>query len=228
MEWVQQNVLNCKFTCTKPGSISHLLFGEKPSEQSISIKVGHLGEFIAKELIQTNPQLELLPCGIQQIYDNNDKIKKGKMDIDLIFKDETNHIIYYRELKGNIELDTEKIKATIYKCNEINKFLKTTHANYRIDCGILNWSVYDREILTAGRSNIKTLESGEIKVDHVADFLRIIQVVWKKDDYYAYFRQLGNTIKTKYAEICSSHTQEQKQAKRQAKKKKNTTTKKED
>ena len=65
------------------GSISYLLFGEKPSDQSISIKFGHFGEFIAKELIKINPNLELLTCGIQDI---NDK----KNDIDLIFKDETN------------------------------------------------------------------------------------------------------------------------------------------
>jgi hypothetical protein len=149
----------------------------------------------------------LLQCGVQQVNDKN-------KDIDLIFKDDTQCIIYYRELKGNIELDTEKIKATVEKCKEIVTSLNSMHANYTIDCGILNWSVYERGELTAGLSNIKTLENGGIKVDHIADFLRIIQVVWKKDDYYAYFRQLGNTIKTKYTEICSSHAEEKKQAKK--------------
>ena len=98
IEWVKK-LMKDNLTYTKPGSISYLLFGEKPSDQSISIKFGHFGEFIAKELIKVNPKLELLTCGIQHI---NDK----KKDIDLLFKDETHKIIYYRELKGNIELDT--------------------------------------------------------------------------------------------------------------------------
>lgn len=105
MNWIEK-ILEDKLTLTKAGSISHLLYGEKPSEQSINIKLGRFGEFLSKELIKTNDNLELLNCGIQKINDNN-------KDVDLVFKDEKNKIIYYRELKGNIELDTEKLPATI-------------------------------------------------------------------------------------------------------------------
>jgi hypothetical protein len=45
--WVEK-ALEGDLTCTKPGSISHLLYGEKPSEQSINIKLGRLGEFLSK------------------------------------------------------------------------------------------------------------------------------------------------------------------------------------
>ncbi len=188
--WVEK-VLEGDLTYTKPGSISHLLYGEKPSEQSINIKFGRLGEFMAKELIKTNTNLELLICGVQQI---NDKRK----DVDLIFKDEVNKIIYYRELKGNIELDTEKLPATISKCKEIENSLKTTHVDYRIDCGILNWSVYNRKILTAGVSNIKTFENGGIKIDHMEDFLKIVNITWRECDYYSYFREIGTKIRTRF------------------------------
>ena len=34
--WIDNKILGCKLTQTKPGSISHLLYGEKPSEQSIT------------------------------------------------------------------------------------------------------------------------------------------------------------------------------------------------
>ena len=81
-----------------------------------NIKLGRLGEFLSKELIKTNHNLELLNCGIQ-------KINNKKKDVDLIFKDEIDKIIYYRELKGNIELDTEKLPATITKCKEIENSL---------------------------------------------------------------------------------------------------------
>jgi len=190
MDWVDQ-IMEGKLTCTKPGSILHLLYGENPSEQSISIKLGRFGEFLAKELIMLNPNLELLQCGIQ-------KINNKKKDVDLIFKDEINKIIYYRELKGNIELDTEKLPATLSKCKEIETSLQTTYSDYNINCGILNWSVYNRKILTAGISNIKTFETGGIKIDHMEDFLNIINISWDEEDYYSYFREIGNKIKLKF------------------------------
>ena len=188
--WVDK-ALEGELTFTKPGSVSHLLYGEKSSEQSINIKLGRLGEYLAKELIKTNHNLELLNCGIQ-------KINNKKKDVDLIFKDEINKIIYYRELKGNIELDTEKLPATITKCKEIEKSLKTTYLDYTIDCGILNWSVYNRKILTAGLSNIKTFENGGIKILHMEDFLNIINVYWNEDDYYSYFREIGTKIRVRF------------------------------
>ena len=188
--WVDK-VLESKLTFTKPGSISHLLYGEKPSEQSINIKMGKFGEYLSKELIKTNRDLELLNCGIQ-------KINNKKKDVDLIFRDEINKIIYYRELKANIGLDTEKMPATIIKCKEIENSLKTTYIDYTIDCGILNWSVYNRKILTAGLSNIKTFENGGIKIDHMEDFLNIINVYWNEHDYYSYFREIGTKIKIRF------------------------------
>lgn len=190
IDWVEK-VLEGDLTYTKSGSISHLLYGEKPSEQSINIKLGRLGEFLSKELIKSNHNLKLLNCGIQKI---NDK----KKDVDLIFKDETNKIIYYYELKGNIELDTEKIPATINKCKEIEVTLKTTYLDYSIICGILNWSVFNRKILTAGVSNIKAFENGGIKIYHMEDFLNIINVYWNENDYYSYFREIGTKIRVKF------------------------------
>jgi hypothetical protein len=190
MVWVEK-ILKGDLTNTKPGSISHLLYGEKPSEQSINIKLGRLGEYISKELVISNTYLELLNCGIQ-------KINNKKKDVDLIFKDEVNKIIYYRELKGNIELDTEKLPATISKCKEIENSLKNTYLDYSINCGILNWSVYSRKILTAGISNIKMFENGGIKIDHMGDFLEMINIVWPEDDYYSYFREIGTKIKQSY------------------------------
>jgi len=185
--WVD-NMLVGELTLTKPGSISHLLYGSKPSEQSINIKLGKFGEFLSKELINSTSNLKMLQCGVQKI---NDK----KKDVDLLFKNEVTKTIYYRELKGNIELDTEKLPATIEKCKEIELSLKTSYSDYSINCGILNWSVYNRKILTAGLSNIKAFENGGIKIDHMEDFLEIIDIIWTEEDYYDYFRRIGDIIK---------------------------------
>ena len=113
-------------------------------------------------------------------------------------KDEINKIIYYRELKGNIELDTEKLPATVSKCKEIENSLKYTYLDYSINCGILNWSVYNRKILAVGLSNIKSFENNGIKIDHMEDFLNIINVYWDKDDYYLYFREIGTKIRLRF------------------------------
>jgi hypothetical protein len=190
--WTEK-VLQGTITLTKPGSITHLLYGAKPSAQSINIKLGRLGEFLSKELINASPNLELLACGIQTINEKN-------KDVDLIFKDELNKIIYYRELKGNIELDTEKLPATVNKCKEIETSLKATYSNYTINCGILNWSVYNRSILSAGLSNIGAFEKAGIKIDHMEDFLALINITWSQDDYYGYFRTLGDLITRKFDE----------------------------
>jgi len=193
IEWVQ-HMLNSDMTYTKPGSLSFLLHGRRPSEQSILIKMGRFGEFLTKEMIKRKDNLELLTCGIQQI---NDK----KKDVDLIFKDEINKIIYYRELKGNIELDTEKIPATIDKCNEIKSSLQITYPDCFIDCAVLNWSVYNRSILKKKVSNIKTFETGGIKIDHMIDFLRIVNIEWTEEEFYDYFRELGLIITLSYSKL---------------------------
>lgn len=182
--WTEK-VLQGSITQTKPGSLTYLLNGPKPSEQSFNIKMGRFGEFLAKELIMCNPNFELLTCGIQTINEKN-------KDVDLIFKDELNKTIYYRELKANIELDTEKLPATINKCKEIETSLKTTYSNYAINCGILNWSVYNREILTSGLSNIVSFEKAGIKIDHMEDFLTLINITWPVEDFTDYFRHLGS------------------------------------
>jgi hypothetical protein len=186
-KWIKDNILEKEITRTKPGSISFLLFGDKPSEQSIVIKLGKFGEFMAKELIKTNNEFELLKSGIQIINNNN-------KDVDLLFKNKNKNIIYFRELKGNIQLDTEKLPATIKKCKEIEEHLKKEYLNYNINCGILNWSVYNRKVLTSGLSNIKKFENNGVKVDHMEDLLNIIDVKWNIKDYNSYFREIGSKI----------------------------------
>jgi hypothetical protein len=190
LEWIDK-MLDGEITLTKAGSISYLLRGSIPSEQSINIKMGRFGELLSKELIKSADKFELLQCGIQKI---NDK----KKDVDLLFKNEITKTVYYRELKANIELDTEKLPATISKCKEVESSLKLSYPEYIIDCGILNWSVYDRKILKAGLSNIKTFENGGIKIDHVKELLEILNIIWSEDDYYSYFREIGDKIRKKF------------------------------
>lgn len=109
LELTKDIILKGLTTC-KRGTLTYLLFGDIPSNQSVTIKYGHFGEKISKKMIELNPHLELLKCGCIDI--GNDITK----DIDLLWDNKTD-TIFYRELKANLELDTEKLPAMINKIN---------------------------------------------------------------------------------------------------------------
>lgn len=186
-------------TVTAPGSLKWLLWGAEPSKQSISIKMGKVGEEMFKEMIRISPNIELIKCGVQIVDVKGDKDKKKdkdtKKDIDLAWVDHLKKIVYIRECKGNIELDTEKLPATFEKINQvIVPFLKEKYEGYSIDCGILNWSVYSRNILNKTLTHIQSCEDNGVKVDHVEDFLKNIDFEWNEEDYYSCFRGLGKKM----------------------------------
>tara|TARA_B100001287_G_scaffold50226_1_gene39265 strand:+ start:5230 stop:5916 length:687 start_codon:yes stop_codon:yes gene_type:complete len=183
-------IINDGVTITEPGSLKYLLWGPRPSQQSSCIKMGKVGEDMFKSMIKISPNIELIKCGVQII----DKGNKRK-DIDLAWKDNNKKIIYIRECKGNIELDTEKLPATFEKVKQdIVPFLETKYPDYKIDCGILNWSVYSRKILRKTLTHIKSCEDNGVKVEHVEDFLKNIDFEWSEEGYYSYFRTIGEKI----------------------------------
>jgi len=192
-EWVRDNILNNKLKLTEPGSLTFALFGPTPSRQSISIKFGKFGEFIFKKIVENTQDLELLKCGVQIIDD-----KEKQKDIDMIWVDKQKKTIRYRELKGNIEMDSEKIPAMILKIkDEIAPCIKKIYPQYKdfnVDIGILAWGVYNNVGLKKGINQIDTCNKQGVKVDHVEDFFKLVNLDWKKNDYNEYIRSLGNMI----------------------------------
>jgi hypothetical protein len=61
-----------------------------------------------------------------------EKNSKGKKETDHLFMDVNNNIIYYAELKSNLNLDTEKSAETIQKCLKIEKTLIEKYPEYKI------------------------------------------------------------------------------------------------
>ncbi len=184
LKWIKQNIN--KITYTDYGSILYLLYGKILSEQSTTIKMGLFGEFLIKEIVKES-KLKLLRCGLQ-------KINNKKRDVDLLFEDVENKIIYYRELKGNINLDSEKIKSTINKCHKIKSYFTIKYPEHKINYGILTWSIYDKE-KTKLNSKYKIFETEKIKVDSMKDFLCIVNMIWEENDFYMYFRDIGKKFK---------------------------------
>tara|TARA_Y100000389_G_scaffold70594_1_gene67278 strand:- start:1129 stop:1860 length:732 start_codon:yes stop_codon:yes gene_type:complete len=193
-KWVKKHILNSSMKSTEEGSLTFALWGSTPSKQSISIKFGKFGEDIFKRIVKISPGMKLLKCGVQVV---NEKGKKK--DIDLIWVDEEKKTLRYRELKGNIEMDTEKIPATIDKIkDEIFPYLKNKYPEYKdfeVDIGILAWGIYNRDGLKKGLSQIKKCEEKNVKVEHVEDFFKSVNFDWSKDDYNQYIRFLGSMIK---------------------------------
>lgn len=186
-----QHIIDDGITLTKPGSISYMLYGPTPSRQAISIKMGKIGEVFVKIIINNSNNLHLLECGVQCIDNESGKNK----DLDLLWKDERNKTIYYREAKGNIELDSEKLPATIKKVKEIlDTYIKPKYPEYNIDIGVFNWSIYNRTQLERGLSHIKKCEEKNIKVEHMEDMLKLLEFEWSQEDYNKFFRNVGITI----------------------------------
>lgn len=187
IDWVNQ-LVKTRIMKTKPGSINYLLYGETISDQSINIKFGYLGEILIKNIIKSNTNLKLLKCGIQNINDIN-------LDVDLIWMNENNKTIYIREIKSNINLDTEKVTAIIHKLNNI--FLihfKKDYPEYNINVGVLTWSLYNKK-LCINTHKVKKFNENNIKVDYFHDFLLLTNFEWKEDDFYQYFKNLGKIIR---------------------------------
>ena len=179
-------------TMTQPGSIKYLMFGSEPSEQSLSIKMGRVGEIMIKIIITGSNNLELLTCGVQCI---DPKTGKNK-DLDLIWIDKSTKTIYYREVKGNIELDTEKLPATIDKIDEIiNTHISPNYPDYTIDIGVFNWSIYNRNPLKKGLTHIKKCEDKDIKVEHPEDLFKLLNFNWDEENYYKFFRKVGKLFR---------------------------------
>lgn len=176
-------------THTEPGSLKHLMFGSNPSEQSLSIKMGKVGEEMVKKIITENDDLELLTCGVQCI---DPKTGKNK-DLDLVWINKKNNTIYYREAKGNIELDSEKLPATIDKIVEIlNTYISENYPGYTINIAVFNWAIYNRKPLKKGLSQIKKCEERGVKVEHPEDLFKLLNFDWDEVAYYNFFRKVGN------------------------------------
>ena len=95
---------------------------------SICIKIGISLEKIITEYIVSNTNLKNINHGNVQ----------NKIQEDNLFLDENNKIIYYAELKSNLNLDTEKIKATNNKIIMKEKELKEMYKDYKIMCFLVN------------------------------------------------------------------------------------------
>ena len=180
-------IIKSGVTTTQPGSIKHLLWGSQPSRQSVVIKFGRVGEELSKQIITSCPKLELLVCGVRDLGDI-------RADVDLVWLDHERQTLYYRELKGNIEMDTEKVPAMLHKITHIVKpYFKETYPDYDINCGVLNWSVYSPDdVPKKNQRRFTDWKEQGVQLDTFSDFLSLVGFTWERRDFTDYWLELGS------------------------------------
>ena len=168
------------------GSGVHLLFGSVPSTQSLNIKFGRAFETWFETAVKLGDNnFVIMPAGVWS------EINK---DLDLIFRDDVKKVIYYLELKLNINLDTEKIVSTYEKVKHITRYLEQKYPNYKIDSAVLTWGTFNLEDLTA-QSKLKKAKEYNVNVVDPSTFFQIVGMPMSKNAYETYFRNLGKLFK---------------------------------
>ena len=169
------------------GSLKYFLGVSNNISQSEVIRFGRKMEqwwsYIAEE------KFTILDSGVQCI--NGDENK----DIDLILGDDDNKIIYYYELKSNIQLDSEKQRATKTKVENVVSHLKKVWKGYTIEYGILFWSIFNNDDVSAGKGAIQYFINNGIPIVYPEDYFNLIGDDISSEEYYEFGRKLGEEIK---------------------------------
>lgn len=127
---------NMKDTGKDYNSISFLV--NKPLSQSQCIKLGiNLEKYLVDIILDYNTNLS-------NIKPDN---KNGNKEKDHLFIDINNKIIYYAEIKSNLNLDTEKSKETANKCLTILKELQNTYSDYNVNMFLVGIRHYTRDLI---------------------------------------------------------------------------------
>jgi hypothetical protein len=174
---------------TEAGSLPFLFRGNIISEQSFYIKVGRNFEKWFTFIAENSIGFELLQSGITK------KVIGGKSkDIDFIILNKKSKIIYYYELKANIEMDTEKWPATIDKVLNIKKYLTKQYPKFKIQSGILHWAVYDKNVLPKKYlCKIKQAEDNNVNIVYPKTLFQTLKQSISEKDYYDMFKNITKT-----------------------------------
>lgn len=178
-------------TMSQPGGLPYLLFGNQPSTASLYIKIGRNFEKWFKYIVE-DCGMELLPDGVIK-----DVIGGESKDIDLLFMDTFNKVVYYRELKSNLELDTEKLPATYEKIKKITEYLRSEYPSYRIDSSLMTWAVFEKSDLPKKyNSKIKKCSDNNVLVSFPSDLFELVGAGIDSTTYWDIFRKLGKKIQS--------------------------------
>jgi len=158
------------------------LLGIKLS-QSQSIKFGFVFQDLVKKLIISAGGV-IIDKKFIDIYNtgNSGKKNKGLKDVDILFS--MNNIIYYFEMKTNLNLDSEKSKSTDIKVADITNWVIANYPDNIVKAGVLScW--------------FKKEPNLEVKVKNVfymEDLFGSLNIDITREEYYSVMAEYGKSI----------------------------------
>ncbi len=187
-EIINKNIYIKKCKSNKNKDINSLsyFYADLNLSQSDNIKVGNGLEKLLIDIVKKNIELK----------DIKKKNIKGIKERDNIFMDEKNKKIIYAELKSNLNLDTEKSKDTVKKCEEIEKEIKKEYPEYEISMNLVGLRYYKKEIIPEIIK--KKYEKICNNVIGVNDYLKELGLNYKFDDEEEYKEILRYLVKKMY------------------------------
>jgi hypothetical protein len=177
-------IKNCKSNKKKDfNSLSYLI--DKNLSQSDCIKLGiGMEKFLVDVILQYSHDLKSI----------KEKNMKGIKEKDHLFIDEKNKIIYYSELKSNINLDTEKSKTTSNKCLEIVKQLEETYKNYQIKWCLLGLRYLDyNEIPKVIQGKYTNIKENLYGINQYLNMLSI-SISFTKEEYKKLLNKISDAM----------------------------------
>jgi len=151
-------------------SLSYLIDYEL--SQSDCIKIGI--ENILKDFILENTNLKNIKT----------KNKKGIKEKDHLFMDINKKIIYYAEIKSNLNLDTEKSKQTYKKCLDIKKELQEEYKDYEIKMFLVGVRYYEKIIIPKTiLKKYKEINNNLCGINEYFKYLSIKFKIFNEKDY---------------------------------------------
>ena len=163
-------------------SLSYLI--TRDLSQSDCIKLGNGVEKLLVDLVSQNTEVKNI----------KPKNKKGAKEKDHLFCDENTKTIYYAELKANINLDTEKSKATYMKCLDIVEKLKKEYPDYSIKWCLLGYRYLNySDISTTIQKKYKCIDTNLYGINQYLTMLNI-DLQFTNEEYKEFLNNIAEAM----------------------------------
>jgi hypothetical protein len=170
-----------EITMTKPGSIDYLLYGPRPSTQSINIKIGNRLEALLNEFSEKMGY---------PIHKRGKTLVEGHQVDTLFVMDDC---FEYEEQKSNANLDSEKIKVTIKKIIEIGESLRKETKKV-VRCSIFHTTVWEEMDAPEYSGAYSRYRKSGIRVKFMSDYFQSLGVEMTKEYFHSTWREGGEIL----------------------------------
>lgn len=158
-------------------------------KQSESIRFGTLFEEALNNLIEISDDFDSITNSKKKTFITPEckltDIAKGNKDIDILFRQ--NNTIFYRECKCNLQLDSEKSKATAAKVELIESRLKVLYPKCDIDAAILSMDFYNKKNTFLN-----------VRLEGIGDFINRLKILGDLKFTEQEYINIGTTVGERY------------------------------